>query len=57
MNVYTKTKVLLKFGSFEIVCVEMRPKKLIKLSLNQYMQSLDVHAFTHMKAPYFVIRL
>ena len=30
MNVYTKTKVLVKFGSFEIVSVEMRSKKQLK---------------------------
>ena len=27
MNVYTKTKVLFKFGSLEMMCVEMRSKK------------------------------
>ena len=57
MNVYTKTKVLFKLGSFEIVCVEMRPKKLIKLSLNRYMLSLDVHALTHVKAPHLAVRM
>ena len=40
MNVYTKKKVLFKFSSLETVCVEIRSKKLFKLSLYQYMYSL-----------------
>ena len=36
VNMYAKLKVLIKFGSLEIVFVKMRSKKLFKLSLNQY---------------------
>ena len=35
MNVYTKTKVLFKFGSLKIMCVEMRSKKAIKNIANE----------------------
>ena len=64
MNVYTIANVLFKFGSLEIVCVEMRSKKLFKLSLTKlihvkfrctYMY-MYVHALTHVKAPYLAVR-
>ena len=35
---YAKLKILIKFGSLEIVFVKMRSKKLFKLSLNQYVK-------------------
>ena len=35
MNVYTKTKVLFKFGSLEIVYVEMSSKKQLKEIANE----------------------
>ena len=47
MNVYTKTKVLFKFGSLKIMCVEMRSKKAIKKNANE-----PIHVkfrCTHMK--------
>ena len=57
MNVYIKTKVLLKFGSFEIVCVEMRPKKQIVTKLiHVKFRCTVVHALTHVKALYFAVR-
>ena len=61
MNVYTKTKIQFKFGSLEIVCVEMRSKKLFKLSLKLTdtleFRCIYVHALTHVNASYIVIRL
>ena len=35
MNVYIKTKVLFKFGSLEIVYMEVKSKNLFKLSLSR----------------------
>ena len=37
MNVDTKTKVLLKFGRLETLCVDRRSKKLLNLSHYRYM--------------------
>ena len=31
VNEYTKTKVLIRFGSLEVLCVEMRSKKNIQI--------------------------
>ena len=50
MNVDTNTKVLLKFGSLETVCVDVRPKKQVKLPHYQYMWILDLcmYMLSHM---------
>ena len=57
---YTKTKFLFKFGSLERLYVEMRSKKLFKLpdtrEVQMYMY-MYVHALTHVKAPYFAVRM
>ena len=57
VHVYIKTKVLFKFGSLEIVCVEMWLNKLYKMPLHTCEVSMYAHAFTHVKAPYFVVGL
>ena len=47
MNVDTKTKVLLKFGSLETVCVDKRFTKLPKLSRRYICNlSLSTHSRT-----------
>ena len=43
MNVYTETKVLFKFGSLEIMCVEMRSKKQLKEIANEPIYVNFVH--------------
>ena len=58
MNVYTKTKFLFKFGSLERLYVEMRSKKQFKLPDTREVQTyMYVHALTHVKAPYFAVRM
>ena len=49
MTVDSKTKALLKFGTLEIVCVDMRFKKLLKLSY-QYMGVMYI--LSHMSNPH-----
>ena len=44
MNVYTKAKVLLKFGGLESMCVDMRSKKLFKLPHYRYMGCTCMYA-------------
>ena len=46
MNVDTKTKVLLKFGSLETVGVDVRPKKLQKLAHYRYMSNLRLRTLS-----------
>ena len=54
----TKTKFLFKFGSLERLYVEMRSKKLFKLPDTREVQMyMYVHALTHVKAPYFAVRM
>ena len=48
MNVYTKTKVLFKFGSLERLYVETRSKKRFKLPLNLYTWSTDKQVYMYM---------
>ena len=42
MNVYTKTKAMLKFGSLETLYVDARSKKQFKLSHCRYMSKLGL---------------
>ena len=49
MNVDTKTKVLLKFGSLETVCVDMRPKKASEIATLPIHVNLGfMHMLSHM---------
>ena len=47
MNVDTRKKVLLKFGSLETVCVDGRSKKLLKLPHYRYMSNLGLCTCSH----------
>ena len=47
MNVDTRTKVMLKFGSLETVCVDGRSKKLLKLPHYRYMSNLGLCTCSH----------
>ena len=47
MNVDTKTKVLLKFGSLQTMCVDRRPKKLLNLPLCVYMSYTGLCTLSH----------
>ena len=42
VNVDTRTKVLLKFGNLETVCVDVRSKNLFKLPHYRYMSNLGL---------------
>ena len=46
----TKAKVLFKFGSLEVLCVETRSKKVFKLSLNIIHEKFScVYTLSHMR--------
>ena len=47
VNVDTTTKLLLKFGSLETVCIDGRSKKLLKLTHYSYMYMSDMGLCTH----------
>ena len=50
MNVDTKAKAMLKFGSLETLCVDGRSKKQFKLSHCRYMSKLALCMHTHSHA-------
>ena len=56
MNVYTKAKVLFKFGSLEIVCAYGNEiQKAIQIVTKLiHVSDVYVHALTHVKALYFI---
>ena len=47
VNVDTRTKVLLKFGNLETVCVDGRSKNLFKLPYYRYMSNLGLCTHFH----------
>ena len=47
MNVDTKAKVLLKFGSLQTMCVDRRSKKLLKFPLGVYMSYKGLCTLSH----------
>ena len=58
--VYTKTIVLLKFGSLEIVCIEKRSKKAIQIAtlpIHVKFIYMYIHTLAHVKALHFYVRL
>ena len=62
MNVDTKTKVVFKFGGLEILCVDMRSKKLLKLShfdllIDRCKSRVHAPALTPGNSLYFVCTL
>ena len=58
MNKDTITKALLMFGSLEIVCVDMRSKKKVKITTLPIHVNLGfMHMLSHVTSPYFVASL
>ena len=59
MNVHTKTKVLLKFGSLETVCVDGKVQKTAKISHIAHTCKARVyeHALRHVNSQHLVSRL